>query len=202
MLHSPEVQQLISSLTQLQQATKVLQVLELLQQQQLSSPTRLPHSSSIPNGTPAGYGATASSSSSSTGGHFGQQPLFRPRNTALAEWQQQLQQRRAASPGGHLFLDDILAQLQQQARLTGDSSTLTYPYQDVLTCISTLFVTSGSSSSSKEAWHAKLAVLLFYLLDGGWLNTAETFAQVRCRLECCPVLVCCSMCRCAGVLVC
>lgn len=176
--NSDEAQRLASTLTQLQQATRVLQVLEQLQQQQLSSPGRpQPHADwtpSLPNGTPA-------ASSSSTGA-LGQPPLFRPRNAACAAWQQQLAQRKGASPGGRLFLDDLLQQLQRQARLPDSSPALGYPYQDVLTCVDVLFVSggrsSGSSGSSKEAWQAKLAVLLYYLLDGGWLGSAEPFAQV------------------------
>lgn len=124
--------------------------------------------SSLPNGTPA----------SSSGG-FGQQPLFRPRNAACAEWKQQIKQRRGATADGKLFLDDLLAQLHMQARLPGSSPALAYPYQDVLTCIDVLFVTGGSSSSGAQAWHAKLSLLLYYLLDGGWLSSAEPFAQVR-----------------------
>jgi hypothetical protein len=83
-----------------------------------------------------------------------------------------------------LFLDDLLQQLQRQARLQDSSPALSYPYQDVLACVDVLFVSgsggrsSSSSSGSKGAWHAKLAVLLYYLLDGGWLGSAEPFAQV------------------------
>jgi hypothetical protein len=178
-----EVQRLVHSLTQLQQATKVLQVLEQLQQQQVSSPGRPQtqtagwNPNSIPNGTPA----TASAGSST--GAFGQHPLFRPHNAACCAWQQQLEQRRAASPEGRLFLDNLLQQLQRQARLQDSSPALAYPYQDVLACVDVLFVggigtSRSSSSSSTGAWHAKLAVLLYYLLDGGWLGSAEPFAQV------------------------
>jgi hypothetical protein len=163
LLCSAEVQQLINSLKQLQQGTKVLQVLEQLQQQQLPSPGRPNQAESnwtnISNGTPAG--------SFASGGAFGQQPLFRPHNAACSDWQQQLEQRRDASADRCLFLDELLQQLQHTARLPDTSPALAYPYQDVLTCIDTLFV-SGSSSSSQEAWHAKLSVLLYYMLDGGW----------------------------------
>jgi len=177
MLNSVEVQQLVDTLQQLQQATKVLQVLEQLQQQQLGSPAR-PQAGRLPNGTPARGPSGASSSTSG----FGRQPLFRPRNAAREAWQQQLAQRRAVAQEGHLFLDDLLLQLKQEAHLRENSPALAYPYQDVLTCIDTLFV--SSNSSSKGAWHAKLSVLLYYLLDGGWLSSAEHFAQVRHWLCC------------------
>jgi hypothetical protein len=173
-LCSAEVQQLINSLKQLQQGTKVLQVLEQLQQQQLPSPGRPTPAGSDWTHLSNGTATTASSSG------FGQQPLFRPHNAACSDWQRQLEQRRGASADGHLFLHELLQQLQQTARLPDSSSALAYPYQDVLTCIDVLFVSgsSGSSSSSREAWHAKLSVLLYYLLDGGWLGSAEPFAQV------------------------
>lgn len=200
-LRSAEVQQLINSLKQLQQGTKVLQVLEQLQQQQLPSPGRpTPPGSNwnnLLNGTPAG------NTSSSSG--YGQQPLFRPHNAACTDWQRQLEQRRGASADGHLFLDELLQQLQQTARLPDSSPALAYPYQDVLTCIDLLFVSgsSGSSSSSREAWHAKLSVLLYYLLDGGWLASAEPFSQVCAKLLdeatlCQSVLSACLQCAVSG----
>jgi hypothetical protein len=161
----------LQQLQQLQQTATILQVLEQLQQQQLGSPGRPTQTALQTSST----GGGSSSSGSITG--FGQQPLFRPRNAAQDLWRQQLSQRRAGAVVGHLFLDDLLQQLQQQARLADDSPALQYPYPDVLTCVSTLF--AGSSGGSGDGvWHARLAVLLYYLLDGGWLGSAEPFAHV------------------------
>jgi hypothetical protein len=151
---------------------------QLQQQQQLPSPGRP-------------KGSTPASSSSGGRSGFGQQPLFKPRNAACTDWQQQLEQRRRAAPGGRLFLDDLMSAAQHAARLPDSSPALAYPYPDVLTCINTLFVSAGSSSGS-EAWHAKLSLLLYYLLDGGWLGSAEPFAQVR---------LCLYLCVCALLLV-
>lgn len=50
-----------------------------------------------------------------------------------------------------------------------------YPYKDVLGCVEGLFL---NGSSSREAWRAKLSVLLYYLLDGGWLTAAAPLSQV------------------------
>lgn len=183
--YSDDMRRLLSTLQQLQHATKILQVLEQLQQQQMGSPGRpgAASATSAANGTP--LGGLSFAAAAGVGGGFGQQPLLRANNASVAAWRQQIAARRSSSSSNsHLFLDDLLQQLQQAAGLRDGSAALAYPYPDVLTAIDALFASSGSGGGSSSSggdssvWHAKLAVLLYYLLDGGWLLSAEPFAQV------------------------
>jgi hypothetical protein len=103
---------------------------------------------------------------------------------SLPAWQAALAGKRAAAPGQRLFLDDLADQLL----VTSDGQRqLAYPYADVLGCVEGLFM---SGSSSAAAWRAKLALLLYFLLDGGWLASAAPFARVSWGQD-----VCCWACR-------
>lgn len=106
-------------------------------------------------------------------------PRTAPAYVSLPAWQEMLTQLRKDTPPhrssnrqGKLFLDDLIDQLLKASE---GQRAVDYPYSDVLSSVEGLFL-SGSSSS--EAWRAKLAVLLYYLLDGGWMATAASFAQV------------------------
>lgn len=82
---------------------------------------------------------------------------------------------RQAAAGGRLFLDDLIDKL---LLVSGGQRPVAYPFSDVLGAVEALFM---SGSSSKAAWRCKLALLLYYLLDGGWLNSSVPFAQVCVR---------------------
>jgi hypothetical protein len=113
-----------------------------------------------------------------------------PGYESLQAWQAVLAGKRAAAPDQRLFLDDLADQLL----VTSDGQRqLAYPYADVLGCVQGLFM---SGSSSAAAWRAKLALLLYFLLDGGWLASAAPFAYVssgfRVHDGCCLACCCCS----------
>lgn len=165
---------LISTLQLLQQTTQVLQWLEQLQQQRPGVPPLIARTVSS---------RTLSSTKPSTGTSAALKPVtaapiepFGPRTSpahvSLPAWQQRLSQRRQSAPAGRLFLDDLVDQL---LKLSAGQRAVDYPYSDVLSCVEALFMTGSSSSG---AWTAKLALLLYYLLDGGWITSAATFAQV------------------------
>jgi hypothetical protein len=78
--------------------------------------------------------------------------------------------------GQRLFLDDLADRLLVTSE---GQRQLAYPYPDVLSCVEGLFMSGGSSAA---ATRAKLALLLYYLLDGGWLASAVPFAHVRLTL--------------------
>jgi hypothetical protein len=98
-----------------------------------------------------------------------------PGYESLQAWQSALAGKRAAAPDQRLFLDDLADQLLVAS---DGQRQLAYPYADVLGCVEGLFM---SGSSSAAAWRAKLALLLYFLLDGGWLAGAAPFAHVSCR---------------------
>lgn len=174
-LCSHAVADLISTLQLLQQTTQVLQWLEQLQQQRPGMPPLIARTvssrtlSSGLTGIPALNSLTAGPVEP-----FG--PRTAPAYVSVPAWQQMLTQRRQGTPAGRLFLDDLADQLM---KVSAGQRLVSYPYADVLSCVEGLFM---SGSSSCEAWRAKLALLLYYLLDGGWLTSAAPFAQVGLQL--------------------
>lgn len=195
-----EVQRLAGQLQHLQQATTVLQVLEQLQQQRsghdpLSTTAGAPYTFPTDRMAAAAAGAAGSATpvaGTAASNSLGQQSLLAPNNADVPRWQLELQQRQQGSPQGRLFLDDLQQLLRAVHRHSMDADedlaaqqvAGNYPYASVLGCVQELFLGSsgnsgGSGSSGSDGgWHARLAVLLYYLLDGGWLSNVESFAQV------------------------
>jgi hypothetical protein len=164
---------LTHTLQLLHQTTQVLQWLEQLQQQNPGSTTvpLITRSSSSRTLMVAAAVGTAPAAAAAAA----------PNYKSSADWKQALDGRRMNLPGQRLFLQDLIDQLLLATGLTSPAAAaaggISYPFPDVLTAVQVLFSTSCSNSSA-PAYHTRLAVLLYYLLDGGWLSSATPFAQV------------------------
>ncbi|WIA22287.1 hypothetical protein OEZ85_004606 [Tetradesmus obliquus] len=157
---SRSAQELLSTLQLLQQTTQVLGWLEQQQQQRPGQPSLISRSASSSGFLQAGGSQLAGLSC---------KPC--PAHDSLPAWQASLAGKRSAAPRQRLFLDDLADQLLVTSE---GQRQLAYPYPDVVGCVEGLFMSGGCGAA---AWRAKLALLLYYLLDGGWLASAVAFAH-------------------------
>jgi hypothetical protein len=144
--HAPGAAELSARLALLLQTTRSLQFLEVMQQQRPGLAPPLARSS-----------GTACS----------------PAHANIDAWQDALQRRAAAAPGGRLFLHDLQAQLRCASPGQADGA-YDYPWRDPAAAVAALFM---SGDGGDAAWRAKLSLLSYYLTDGGWLDDAAPFAQ-------------------------
>ncbi|KAK9788448.1 hypothetical protein WJX73_004468 [Symbiochloris irregularis] len=86
------------------------------------------------------------------------------------QWCMAVERRRSNSPRNSSLLQDHLRTLEQQHGCSG----LTYPAQSFTGALQSLFLTGDTDAA---AWHAKLALLLYYALDAGLPAPAEAFWQ-------------------------
>lgn len=83
-------------------------------------------------------------------------------------WQHHLQRHRQHMPGKRLFLDDLLDEVMLQGGVKGAG----YPFQHALDAVAVLF---SQGAADQPAWHSKLGLLLYYLLDAGYMSSTESF---------------------------
>ncbi|KAK9828966.1 hypothetical protein WJX72_003102 [[Myrmecia] bisecta] len=86
------------------------------------------------------------------------------------QWRSTLNKRRDASQPIDLFLHDMLQALKTQH----DAMGFQYPPASVEKAIAGLFL---EGSTHPAAWHAKLAMFLYLLLDTGLISSTEGFRQ-------------------------
>jgi len=112
-----------------------------------------------------------------------------PDYPSRAVWQRAVAGRRAAQAGGHMFLDDLLDALQrhepplrppspQKGAATRTSAAAAaaagagYPWASPAAAVEALFGGDGSGGDAAAARCARLALLFYFLKDGGWVGSS------------------------------